>query len=189
MSKSSSQVENRLTTASIVNRANSMLARPGGWSVTVSEPETAKGKYSLVVGTTRCPAGISRIAANRFGWSHLLQGIIDIRADVVLDQALSMKWPTSPANKKAQVNIKGNVVGRDLSIVAVATDQKELAIEKVDMPFEATFLPDKYIIQRFQAETNIGYFEAAGTIKATPDRRRKSDVVFPGWRTGSISRS
>ena len=181
MSKSSSQVENRLTTASIVNRANSMLARPGGWSVTVSEPETAKGKYSLVVGTTRCPAGISRIAANRFGWSHLLQGIVDIRADVVLDQALSMKWPTSPANKKAQVNIKGNVVGRDLSIVAVATDQKELAIEKVDMPFEATFLPDKYIIQRFQAETNIGYFEAAGTIKATPDRRRKSDVVFPGW--------
>ena len=88
MSKSSSQGENRLTTASIVNRANSMLARPGGWSVTVSEPETAKGKYSLVIGTTRCPAGISRIAANRFGWSHLLQGIVDIRADVVLDQAL-----------------------------------------------------------------------------------------------------
>ena len=181
MSKSSSQVETRLATASIVNRANSMLARPGGWSVTVSEPETDKEKYSLVVGTTRCPAGISRIAANRFGWSHLLQGIVDIRADVVLDKALQMKWPTPPANKEAQVNIKGNMVGRDLSIVEVATDQKELVIEKLDMPFEATLLPDKYIIQRFQAETNVGYFEASGTIKATPDRRSKSDIVFPGW--------
>jgi hypothetical protein len=91
MSKSSSQGENRLATASIVSRANSMLARPGGWSVTVSGPETDKGTYSLVVGTTRCPAGVSRIAANRFGWSHLLQGIVDIRADVVLDQALQME--------------------------------------------------------------------------------------------------
>ena len=181
MSKSSSQVRNSLATASIVNRANSMLARPGGWSVTVSQPEMDKGKYSLVVGTTRCPAGISRIAANRFGWSHLLHGIVDIRADIVLDQALKMKWSTPPANNEAQVNIKGNVVGRDLSIVEVATDQKELIIEKVDMPFEATLLPEKYIIKRFQADTNVGYFEVAGTIKATPDRRRTSDIGFPGW--------
>ena len=177
--ESSSRVENSLARDSIVSRANSVLARPGGWSVAVSEPETEDGKYSLVLGTTRCPAGISRIAANRFGWSHLLQGIVDIRADVLLDEAL---WPTPPANKEAQVNIKGNVVGRDVSIVEVATDQKELAIQKVDMPFEATLFPDKYVIQRFQAETNIGYFEAAGTITATPSRRIKNDIVFPGWQ-------
>ena len=181
MVESSSRVEKNVTRASIVNRANSMLARPGGWSVTVSEPETEGGKHSLVLGTTRCPAGISRMAANRFGWSHLVQGIVDIRADVLLDQALQRKRPTPPANKEALVNIKGNVVGRDLSIVEVATDQKELVIEKVDMPFEASLFPDKYVIQRLQAETNVGSFEAAGTIKATPVRKYKSDIVFPGW--------
>ena len=159
-----------------------MLARPGGWSVTVSEPETEVGKHSLVLGTTRCPAGISRMAANRFGWSHLLQGIVDIRADVLLDQALQMKWPTTPANNEALVNIKGNVVGRDLSIVEVATNQKELVIEKLDIPFEASLFPDKYVIKRFQAETSVGSLKAAGTIKATPVRRFKSDIVFPGWQ-------
>ncbi len=182
MVESFSRVEKNVTRASIVNRANSMLARPGGWSVTVSEPETEGGKHSLVLGTTRCPAGISRIAANRFGWSHLLQGIIDVRADVLLDQALQMKWPALPTNKEALVNIKGNVVGRDLSIVEVATDRKELVIEKVDMPFEASLFPNKYVIHRFQAETNVGSFEAAGTIKATPVHRYKNDIVFPGWQ-------
>ncbi len=182
MVESSSRVEKNVTRASIVNRANSMLARPGGWSVTVSEPETEGGKHSLVLGTTRCPAGISRIAANRFGWSHLLQGIIDVRADVLLDQALQMKWPALLTNKEALVNIKGNVVGRDLSIVEVATDRKELVIEKVDMPFEASLFPNKYVIHRFQAETNVGSFEAAGTIKATPVHRYKNDIVFPGWQ-------
>jgi hypothetical protein len=182
MVESFSRVEKNVTRASIVNRANSMLARPGGWSVTVSEPETEGGKHSLVLGTTRCPAGISRIAANRFGWSHLLQGIIDVRADVLLDQALQMKWPALLTNKEALVNIKGNVVGRDLSIVEVATDRKELVIEKVDMPFEASLFPNKYVIHRFQAETNVGSFEAAGTIKATPVHRYKNDIVFPGWQ-------
>jgi len=182
MVESSSRVEKNVTRSGIVSRANSMLARPGGWSVTVSEPETEGGKHSLVLGTTRCPAGISRMAANRFGWSHLLQGIVDIRADVLLDQALQMKWPTTSANNEALVNIKGNVVGRDLSIVEVATDQKELVIEKLDMPFEASLFPNKYVIKRFQAETSVGSLKAAGTIKATPVRRYRSDIVFPGWQ-------
>ena len=180
--KASSQVENRLTTASIINRANSILAQPGGWSVTVSESEADKRKSSLVVGTTRCPAGISRVVANRFGWSHLIQGIVDIRADVLLDQSFQMNWSTPPSHKEAQVVIKGNVIGRDLSIVENKTDQKELVIEKVDMPFEAALFPDKYVIKRFQAETDVGYLEASGTITATPGHRYKSDIVFPGWQ-------
>ena len=150
--------------------------------MTVSESEADKRKSSLVVGTTRCPAGISRVVANRFGWSHLIQGIVDIRADVLLDQSFQMNWSTPPSHKEAQVVIKGNVIGRDLSIVENKTDQKELVIEKVDMPFEAALFPDKYVIKRFQAETDVGYLEASGTITATPGHRYKSDIVFPGWQ-------
>ena len=38
------------------------------------------------------------------------------------------------------------------------------------------------IRDRFQAETDVGTLEVAGTITATPGYRNKSDIVFPGWQ-------
>ena len=91
ITQSSSQSENSLQTKSIMSRTNSMLARRGGWSVTVSDQETDDGKYTVVVGATRCPAGISRVVSNRFGWSHVLEGVVDIRADLLLSKPFQME--------------------------------------------------------------------------------------------------
>ena len=179
--QSFSQSKNSLQTKSIMSRANSMLARPGGWSVTVSEQEADHGKYALVIGATRCPAGISQIASNRFGWSHVLQGVVDIRADLLLGKSLQRERPAQSGDESTQYTMKGNVVGRDLSVVDTVTDERRFLIEKVDAPFEATIFQDEYVIQKFQAETNLGYFEATGTIKAPSGRSSGNNIVLPGW--------
>ncbi|MBT6644078.1 MAG: hypothetical protein HOB45_13155, partial [Planctomycetaceae bacterium] len=179
--QSSSQSENSFPTKSIMSRANSMLARPGGWSVTVSEQEPDHGKYALVIGATRCPAGISRMASNRFGWSHVLQGVVDIRADLLLSKSFQIERLTRSRGETAQYTIKGNVVGRDLSVVDTVTEEKQFLIEKIDVPFEADIFQEKYVIQKFQAETNLGYLEATGTIRAPSIRSFGSNIALPGW--------
>ncbi len=179
--QSSAQSENRVPTKSIMSRANAMLARPGGWSVTVSEQEPDHGKYALVIGATRCPAGISRIASNRFGLPYVLQGAVDIRADLLLSKSFQKKRISRSRDEDAQHTIKGNVVGRDLLVVDTLTEEKQFLIEKVDAPFEATFFQDEYVIQKFQAETNLGYLEATGTIRAPSGRSSGSNIALPGW--------
>ena len=179
--QSSSQSENSLPTKSIMSRTNAMLARPGGWSVTVAEQESDHGKYALVIGATRCPAGISRIASNRFGWPHVLQGLVDIRADVLLSKSFQIERLARSRHEAAHYAIKGNVVGRDLLVVDTLTEEKQFLIEKVDAPFEVTVFQDEYVIQKFQAETNLGYLEATGTIRAPSGRSSGSNIALPGW--------
>lgn len=181
ITQSSSQSENSLQTKSIMSRTNSMLARRGGWSVTVSDQETDDGKYAVVVGATRCPAGISRVVSNRFGWSHVLEGVVDIRADLLLSKPFQMERLTRSGDAASPCTMKGNIVGRDLLFIDTVTNEKQFCVEKVDMPFEATIFPDEYVIQNFQAETNLGYFEATGTIKAPSGQSSGPNLVFPGW--------
>ncbi|MBT6460793.1 MAG: hypothetical protein HOK57_13395, partial [Planctomycetaceae bacterium] len=61
------------------------------------------------------------------------------------------------------------------------TEEKQFLIEKIDVPFEADIFQEKYVIQKFQAETNLGYLEATGTIRAPSIRSFGSNIALPGW--------
>ena len=151
---------------SVASQTAATLARDGGWSLTIAAADTAAAR-SLAVGGTRLPAGVSRLAASRFGWPVLADGLLDMRADARLSQA-----PAALQGRAAgtwQLACTGSLAGRQLAVRNAATDREQVVVDRLELPFELTLAADHLQLTRFDLETSLGRASATGRLKLPTD--------------------
>jgi hypothetical protein len=154
----------RLDRSTIPAAAAAVLVRNGGWSL--SSPAAAvDGSRTITVAAHRLPLGASSVVATRFGLSHLIDGVADIRLDVT----------DGSGGRRAQ---------GDLSVdEAVLCDARDLderfMIERCVMPFDVIFEQGRIVVRRFAAESPMFRAEASGGLRLPRDHvdRWAEDMV------------
>ena len=176
-----------LVQATIASRSTAMMARAGGWAVTAAT-DHADGQ-TVAIGTTRVPAGISRLAARRFGWPLLLEGLLDIRADVgIADTGASQTLMHSQLQDQMQghtqgsfwprrVTLTGTLNGRQLAVSETATLTEQVRVDRLDTPFDLSVTPDGISIRQLAVESSLGQLHASGRI----GRPQTDGVRTAGW--------
>jgi translocation and assembly module TamB len=139
----------RLDRMTIPAAAAAALAREGGWSV--SAPAAGPGgPRSLAVSTHRLPLGISSVAATRFASSRLVDGLADLRLDVVLAPAATA--------------ISGRAVIDSFAVCSAATLAEAFAIERCELPLDVVIEGDTLVIRELRAISPVFEAEASGRV-------------------------
>ena len=147
--------------ASVASRTAATLARDGGWSVTVNAAGPGGGR-SLALGGSRLPAGCSRLAASRFGWPVLVDGLLDLRADILLVNPPAD--PRQPAAVNWQLSCTGSLAGRQVAVREAATGNAQAMLQRLELPFDFRLQPDCLRLVQLELETSLGRGTATGTI-------------------------
>ena len=166
--------------ATIASRSTAMMARAGGWAVTVAADRS--DSQNVAIGTTRVPVGISQLVARRFGWPLLLEGQIDIRADVGITETPAALTGAPIQGWSHRVTLAGTVNGRKVAVCETNTLTEQFAINHLDAPFDCTFAPDGITIRELAAETSLGDLYVSGRIRPRADGGRAGHWLVPtGW--------
>ena len=147
--------------ASVAGRTAATVTRDGGWSLTVAANGPAG--WTLAASGTRLPAAASRLAASRFGWPLLAAGLLDLRADLLVE-------PVPIAAGRSvfgpwQVSCSGHLAGRRLAVRDAATQEEQFVVDRLELPFDLTLTPDRVHLKRFAVETSLGRATAEGTLR------------------------
>lgn len=149
--------------ATIASRSTAMMARDGGWVVTVAADR--RDSQAVAIGTTRMPVGVSRLVARRFGWPLSLEGRLDLRADIGIS-TMPVPMPGVPSQSwPDRVTLAGTISGRQVSVCDTTTLTEELTIGRLDAPFDCTVASDGITIRKLVAETSLGHFHASGRLQ------------------------
>jgi hypothetical protein len=144
----------RLDRSTIPTAAAAVLVRDGGWSLS-SPAAGADGSRTVTVAAHRLPLGASSVVATRFGLSHLIDGIADIRLDVTDDAG----------GRRAQGELS-----LDEAVLCDAVDLDErFMIERCVMPFDVVFDRGRIFVQRFAATSPMFRAEASGGLRLPKD--------------------
>lgn len=144
----------RLDRSTIPAAAAAVLVRDGGWSLS-SPAAGADGSRTITVAAHRLPLGASSVVATRFGLSHLIDGIADIRLDVTDDSG----------GRRAQ-----GEVAVDEAVLCDAVDLDErFTIERCVMPFDVVFEQGRMLVHRFAAASPMIRAEASGGLRLPRD--------------------
>jgi translocation and assembly module TamB len=144
----------RLDRSTIPAAAAAVLVRDGGWSLS-SPAAGADGSRTITVAAHRLPLGASSVVATRFGLSHLVDGIADIRLDVT----------DAPAGRRAQGDL-----ALDDAVLCDAVDLDErFMIERCTMPFDVVVEPGRIVVHRFAATSPMFRAEASGGLRLPRD--------------------
>ncbi|MCE9631699.1 MAG: hypothetical protein K8S94_13410 [Planctomycetia bacterium] len=140
----------RLDRSTIPTAAAAVLVRDGGWSLS-SPAVAADGSRTVTVAAHKLPLGASSVVATRFGLSHLLDGIADLRLDV-----------TDDASGR---HVQGDATIDQLAVCdSVALDER-FAIERCTIPFELSLEPGRIMVRRFAATSPMFHAEASGGLR------------------------
>jgi hypothetical protein len=145
----------RLDRTTIAAAATATLARDGGWSLSSPQPPTGEPLRSLVVSGNRVPLGVSSIWATRFDVSHLVDGLADVRLDLMLPSA------GSPAGA---LQVAGTVSGSTLALCRSDTLAEIVAIDHLDVPLDLTCDGRTVMIRTLKATSALFQAEASGRL-------------------------
>ena len=154
----------RLDRSTIPAAAAAVLVRDGGWSLS-SPAVAANGARTVTVAAHKLPLGASSVVATRFGLSHVLDGIADLRLDVTEDAAGR--------------HVQGEATIDQLAVCgAVALDER-FSIERCVIPFDFSLEPGRIMVRRFAATSPMFRAEALGGLRLPQDdlRRWAEEIV------------
>lgn len=148
----------RLDRSTIPTAAAAVLVRDGGWSL--SSPAIAPdGSRKMTVAAHRLPLGASSVVATRFGLSHLLDGIADLRLDI-----------TEDASGR---HVQGDTTIEQLAVCDSVALGERFAIDRCTIPFEFSLEPGRVVVRRFTATAPMFHAEASGGLRLPRDDVRR----------------
>ncbi len=145
----------RLDRATLPAATAAVLARDGGWSV--SAP--AGSGRAIAITASRLPLGGTSLLATRFNHERLLDGLADLRLDLVPGEGAS--------------ELRGRMVVDQLAVVRSDTLAEEFTLERCELPLSLTLSPDAIAVHELRFTSPVARGEVSGRV-AWPDA--------DGWR-------
>ncbi len=161
----------QLDRATIPAAASAMVARDGGWSI-ASPPSADASARTFTVATHRLPLGVSSVLATRFGLSHILDGIADLRLDV----------SGSPQGR----HLEGTAALEQFAVCDAAGLEERLAIDRCTIPFDMTLGSERVVVRRLEATSPVVRAEATGSIGLAAAQGGWLEAVVADDFSGSI---
>lgn len=147
-------------TRPIAAAATAALARDGGWSVSVPASTDPAAPATLAIATTRLPLGISSVVATRFDGLAVLDGLADLRMDLDVPPV----GPTRPGEARKPWKMSGTLTGTKLAVCDAATLHEQIAIERLDAPFDLSVEGRLVTIRTLKASSPLFKAEASGRV-------------------------
>ena len=144
----------RLDRTTIPAAAAAALARDGGWSVSAPAPG-ADGSRALAITTHRLPLGISSVAATRFGFDRLADGLAEVRLDVALAETATQ--------------IQGRAVIERFAVCAADTLAEQFALERCELPLDLVVDDTGIMIRELRAISPVAEAELSGRVPLPGD--------------------
>ena len=140
----------RLDRTTIPAAAAAALARDGGWSISAPAFDPA-GPRPVALTAHRLPLGASSLAATRFGWSRLLDGLADIRLDMT--------------SGSAGHDLGGRIVIDELAMCRADSLAELLHVARCELPFDLLVAPDGLItVRELRAVSPVARAEVSGRL-------------------------
>lgn len=144
----------RLDRTTIPAAAAAALARDGGWSISAPAVDAGGGR-TIAVATHRLPLGISSVAATRFGSSRLVDGLVDLRLDVVASATAS--------------ELRGRAVFETFAVCAADSLVELFAVERCEVPLDVVIADGTLAVRQLRATSPVFEAEASGRLPLTSD--------------------
>ncbi len=143
---------------SVATVAAAILARDGGWAVSAAGgPNRAAGADGagppLSVTSTRLPLGISSVLATRLASTHLLDGLADLRLEVIAPGGTAAGW-----------GVAGSMLATDLAVCRSADLEERIRFDRLELPLDLTVGSETIDIRTFRAASPVVSIEAAGHL-------------------------
>lgn len=143
--------------------ATAALAREGGWSVSAPVP-TAGGPQTLAVAANRLPLGVSSVAATRLLATQLLDGLADVRLDIVLPPRGEVA-AAGAADQPPPLSVAGSVAVAQLALCAADTLAELATIDRCEVPLDLVVAGDTITIRDLRAISPLFKAEASGRLR------------------------
>lgn len=148
-----------LPQAQVATLATAVMAREGGFSVSLPEPlpdddGAPPGGRALVVASNQLPLGITELSAVRYGWPTVLDGLLDVRVDLAVPAV----------GTQAGVGIRGRLEATDVHVLEAEGLQERFHIERLDAPLDCTLAGNALHIRQFTAEAPLFSLQASGRL-------------------------
>jgi len=144
----------RLDRTTIPAAAAAALARDGGWSVS-APPPGADGSRALAITTHRLPLGLSSVAATRFDFDRLADGLAEVRLDVALAETATQ--------------IQGRAVIEQFAVCAADTLAEQFALERCELPLDLVVDDRGITIRELRAISPVAEAELSGRVPLPGD--------------------
>jgi len=154
----------QLDRTTIAAGATLMLARDGGWSVSSPAAPAADVPRSLAIATNRVPLGVSSVLATRFDLTHLLDGLADVRLNIVLPVAGGQQ-PAGSRGGSESVAITGMIAGSQLAICHADTLAEIITLNRCEIPLDVSLNRQMLIIRNLKATSPLFKAEASGRLR------------------------
>ncbi|MFN9368528.1 MAG: hypothetical protein ACK6CT_07135 [Planctomycetia bacterium] len=129
--------------------ATAVLASAGGFSV--AAPAGVDNGQRIAIAAHRLPLGGSGVLATRFGLSHRLDGLADIRCDI--------------AAGDLETRIVGSLAVAPLTARDAATNAALATIETCDVPIDCSLVGDRLVVRTLAVSSPLFRAEASGRIR------------------------
>jgi len=140
----------RLDRSTIPAAAAAVLVRDGGWSL--SSPAAAgDGMRTVTVAAHRLPLGFSSVFATRFGATHLVDGVADVRLDM-----------TASASGR---RLQGDMTLEQFAVCGAERLDERFAIERCAVPFDVVVEDGRLVVQRLVVSSPVFRAEASGGVR------------------------
>jgi hypothetical protein len=136
----------RLDRATLPAATAAVLARDGGWSV--SAP--AGSRQAIAITANRLPLGGTSLLATRFHHSRLLDGLADLRLDLV---------PGAGGSE-----LRGRIVIDQLAVVRSDTLAEEFTLARCELPLSLTLSPDAIAVHELRFTSPVARGEVSGRV-------------------------
>jgi translocation and assembly module TamB len=140
----------RLDRSTIPAAAAAVLVRDGGWSLS-SPAAAADGSRTITVAAHRLPLGFSSVLATRFGGTHVVDGVADLRLDVA----------TGPAGRRLQ----GSMTLEQFALCGAERLDEQFTLERCEVPFDVTVADGRVAIHRFALASPVFRADASGGVQ------------------------
>ena len=165
----------RLDRTTVAAGATAILARDGGWSVSspdvpVTAAEAAAVPRSLAVAATRLPLGVTSVAATRFAWTHVLDGLVDVRLDISLPPSsggAAGGGLTNPGRRPPStgLGVSGVVSGTKLAFCGSDTLAEIVTLDRAEMPLDISVEGERVVVRSLAVSSRLFSAEASGRIR------------------------
>jgi len=165
----------RLDRTTVAAGATAILARDGGWSVSSPDvplpaAEAAAVPRSLAVAATRLPLGVTSVAATRFAWTHVLDGLVDLRLDISLppSSGVATGGVATPAGRRSPspgLGVSGVVSGTKLAVCGSDTLAEIVTLDRAEVPLDISVEGERVTVRSLQVTSRLFNAEASGRIR------------------------
>ena len=137
-----------LDRTAVAARATAALTRDGGFSA--SSSATAEPRTMALAGQ-RLPLGISSVVATRWGTTHLVDGLADVRLDA--------EWLAD------RTRVAGTLTVDDLAVFRADTLAEFATIGRCELPFDLAVHEGSIAVRTLTARSPLFRAEASGRIR------------------------